>query len=195
MKKGIREDMPMFFKRFRDKRSGTRKTAPGKFLGNKQVKRALLGAATLLVSFLIVQNGAAPERYDIKLGEISQYDITAPRDVENVILTIKRAEDTAEAEPPVLKRDNSVPIFVVSQLDDLFSAVEKAREIYTNGKTGTVEETGEDTRANSQSNNQSNNQPNNQANSQVNNQGNNKSDSQESKPGEQGKQPGEKRNL
>lgn len=180
MKKGIREDMPMFFKRFRDKRSGTRKTAPGKFLGNKQVKRALLGAATLLVSFLIVQNGAAPERYDIKLGEISQYDITAPRDVENVILTIKRAEDTAEAEPPVLKRDNSVPIFVVSQLDDLFSAVEKAREIYTNGKTGTVEETGEDTRANSQSNNQSNNQPNNQANSQVNNQGNNKSDSQES---------------
>lgn len=126
----------MFFARKRDKSKRARKKFRIPGLNKNQFNRVIIGVTTLVISFVIIQNGAAPKKYDINLGEISQYDITATRDVENEILTLRRAEEAAAAESPVLKRDNSVPIDVISKLDDFLVAVEKTKDTYVVSSDG-----------------------------------------------------------
>ncbi len=99
-----------------------------KYVAEKPFKKALIGILTLLISFLILQSGAAPTKYDIRTGEVSPYDITANRDIENRSLMEKLAQEAKDNVSPVLERDNNVPIEVVNDVDKFFASVMNARE-------------------------------------------------------------------
>jgi putative nucleotidyltransferase with HDIG domain len=89
----------------------------------------LIGVITLLISFIIIENGAVPKRYKLHTGMISSYDITAPRNIENTVLTENRAREIASNIPPVVIRENSTPIEVINKVDDFFTSVETVRKI------------------------------------------------------------------
>ncbi|NSW91800.1 MAG: HDIG domain-containing protein [Firmicutes bacterium] len=111
----------MFFKSIKDK-------GIGHYLKNSTFQCALIGVFTLVISFIIVLNGAVPKRYKLHLGMVSPYDITAPRNIENTLLTEKRAEEIAKTVPSVIIRKDNVPIEVLNSVDDFFFSIESARK-------------------------------------------------------------------
>lgn len=57
---------------------------------------------TWLVLSALVAYEAAPKKYKLSLGDISQYDIQAPRDIENKLKTRQKAEEKASKLSPVV---------------------------------------------------------------------------------------------
>ena len=98
------------------------------FLKNKTFQKILTGALTILISFVLVENGAVSKKYRLTLDQPSEYDITAPRDIENTMLTASLAESAAKAVPPVMLRLESVPLDVINTADEFINAIGKSRQ-------------------------------------------------------------------
>ena len=98
------------------------------YLNNKTFQCVIIGILTLIISFLIILNGAVPKKYKLYVGMISPYDITAPRNIENVLLTEQRAQEIAKSVSPVVIRKDKVPIETLISVDNFFSAIESARK-------------------------------------------------------------------
>lgn len=98
------------------------------YLKNKTFHRIAIGLATVILAFAIIENGAAPVKYKLTLGENSKYDITAPRDIENKLKAKQLAEEAAQKVPPVMKRLDSVPIDVINTINQFMKTVEDARK-------------------------------------------------------------------
>ena len=98
------------------------------YLKNKTFQRVLIGLVTIITAFVIIENAAVPKKYKLILRERSNYDITAPRDIENIQLTIKMAEAAAEAVPPVMLRLESIPIDIINTADEFINEVKNARQ-------------------------------------------------------------------
>jgi putative nucleotidyltransferase with HDIG domain len=94
---------------------------------DKTIQRILIAFVTVILSVIIVENGAAPKKYRLEAGENSKYDITAPRDIVNVMLTEKLAREAAEKVPPVTERLDDVPIDIINTANDFFDRVKSAR--------------------------------------------------------------------
>lgn len=60
-----------------------------KITRNFAFQRAFLVIITVLISFILIQTGALPKKYRLSVGDVSTYDITAPRDLVNEVLTEK----------------------------------------------------------------------------------------------------------
>jgi putative nucleotidyltransferase with HDIG domain len=102
------------------------------FFRSRTTQRVLIAIITIAVSVAIVENGAAPKKYRLELGESSKYDISAPRDIENVLLTEKYAKEAAENVTPVMERLDSVSIDIINSLNVLFNDIRSARQsVYT----------------------------------------------------------------
>lgn len=73
-----------------------------RFLRSVSFQRLL----TLLIVFLVlsaaVSYQAAPKKYQLAVGDISQYDINAPRDIENTVKTKQNAQERADELDPVI---------------------------------------------------------------------------------------------
>lgn len=65
-------------------------------------QRLLAVIFTWLVLSAVVASEAAPKKYKLAEGDISQYDINAPRDIENTLMTRQNAEAKAAELPPVI---------------------------------------------------------------------------------------------
>lgn len=98
------------------------------YLKSKSFQRGLIGILTLIIAFAIIENGAAPKKYKLALGEKSSYDITAPRDIENRLRTEEMADEAAKSIPSVMIRLDNVAIDILKLTDDFFSTVEEARK-------------------------------------------------------------------
>lgn len=98
------------------------------FLKNNTFQRVLIGIATVLIAFLIIESGAAPKKYKLTLGQKSPYDITAPRDIENKIATARNRKDAAAAVVPDMKVIGTASIEVLSDADDFISMIESERD-------------------------------------------------------------------
>jgi len=97
------------------------------FLENKTFQKLFIGFLTVLISFALVENGAVSKKYKLVLGEPSGYDITAPRDIENKLLTVRQAELVAEAVSPVMLRLENVPLDTINTADEFINEIEKSR--------------------------------------------------------------------
>jgi len=95
---------------------------------NKAIQRFIIGLITVLAAVVIVENGAAPKKYRLEAGESSKYDITAPRDIVNVMLTEKLAEEAAANVPPVMVRLDDVPIDIINAVNECLDLIESARQ-------------------------------------------------------------------
>lgn len=98
------------------------------YVKNKTFQRVLIGLATIIIAFVIIENGAVPKKYKLSLGERSNYDISAPRDIENAYLTSKLAEAAADAVPPVMLRLENVPIDIINMADEFINEVKNSRQ-------------------------------------------------------------------
>ncbi|HEX2947301.1 MAG TPA: HDIG domain-containing protein [Clostridia bacterium] len=99
----------------------------GDILRNRLFQKVMITIVTVLTAVLLIENGAVPKKYKLGSGEKSQYDITAPRDIENKILTEKMAEDAAAKVPPVMTRLESVPIDVINNANDFINEIKNVR--------------------------------------------------------------------
>lgn len=111
-------------------------------LKNKAFQRFIIGLVTVAAAVIIVENGAAPKKYRLEAGESSKYDITAPRDIVNVLLTEKLAEEAAAGVPPVMMRLDDVPIDIINAVNECLDLIGSTRQkmdgLYgrTNGMDG-----------------------------------------------------------
>lgn len=98
------------------------------YLKNKNFQKVLIGLITIMIIFAILENGAIPKKYKLSLGERSSFDITAPRDIENTILTIQLAEAAAEAVPAEMQRLENVSLDIISAVNEFINEVKNARQ-------------------------------------------------------------------
>ena len=83
------------------------------------VRRGLFFAVAVAAVYLAVLHGATPERYKLSIGDISEHDITAPRDIINVIRTEEFAKQRAEALEPVIIEEERANIDMLNQAHSL----------------------------------------------------------------------------
>ncbi|NLW27438.1 HD family phosphohydrolase [Acetivibrio saccincola] len=102
-------------------------------LKNTKIQRILIAFFTLTIAFIILLQGATPKKYRLTLDSKSEYDITAPRDVVNTILTEQNAIAAAEAEEPVMKEIRDASIKVINKLTNFLSLVNRTRNSFNKG--------------------------------------------------------------
>lgn len=98
------------------------------FFGKRSFQQALIAVVTILIAAVIIVDGSIPRRYKLSLGERSDYDITAPREIYNVYLTEKLAEEAASEVPPVMMRLENVTIDTINTTNELINEVGDARQ-------------------------------------------------------------------
>lgn len=98
-----------------------------KITKNFMVQRTFLLIITVLIAFVIIQTGAQPKKYKLYAGDVSTYDINAPRDLINEVLTDKNRILAVENFEPVTKEDTKAFVDVIYKKDDFFNAISTAR--------------------------------------------------------------------
>jgi len=98
-----------------------------KITRNFTVQRAFLIIITVLIAFVIIETGAQPIKYKLNAGDVSTYDITAPRDLVNEVLTEENRISAVENIEPVTKEDTKAFVDVIYKKDDFFKAISSAR--------------------------------------------------------------------
>lgn len=79
------------------------------FLKGQKFKNTLGSVACILICYVIIISAVIPKKYDVKPGEKSNYDINAPRNTVNMVLTQKRAEEMRDQVQPVIVRTDIAP--------------------------------------------------------------------------------------
>jgi putative nucleotidyltransferase with HDIG domain len=110
-------------KKIKNKKTGNVK----EYLKSQAFHRILIGVATFVIVFVIVESGAAPVKYDLKLGQISNYDITAPRDIENYTKMEENARLAAKNVLPVIKKLDNATYNLLNKADEFMTAIDVAR--------------------------------------------------------------------
>ena len=95
---------------------------------NRTIQRVLAALVTVIIAVFIIESGATPKKYRLEVGESSKYDITAPRDIVNVLLTEKLAKETADKVPPVMERLDDVPIDIINSANEFTDQIKAARQ-------------------------------------------------------------------
>lgn len=96
---------------------------------NDKIQKYTILIVTLLMSFCIVFSGAMPKKYRLNLGDISEYDITAPREVQNRVKTRENQQKAYENELPDMKEDKITSIEVISNIDEFLTIIKNERSM------------------------------------------------------------------
>lgn len=89
----------------------------------------LIAAINLIVISAIVLSAIMPEQYDLKVGDILQTPISAPRDVENVIATQRRIKEAMENVSPIYRYDESINETVLEDINRIFNQIQEVRAL------------------------------------------------------------------
>lgn len=108
------------------------------YIKDKRFQRIMIAVITVIVAYAIVLNGATPKKYNLKVGEKSDYDITAPRDIKNTILTEQKARKVAEAQVGDMREIRNASIEVINKTVDFISLIEKYRKNADKRISGTL---------------------------------------------------------
>ena len=73
-----------------------------KYFRSTSFQRILAVVVTWLLLSTVVAYETAPKKYKLEVGDVSQYDIQAPRDIENTVKTMQNAEKKADELAPVV---------------------------------------------------------------------------------------------
>ncbi|WP_010244058.1 HD family phosphohydrolase [Acetivibrio cellulolyticus] len=98
------------------------------YIKDKRIQRIILAVLTIVLSYLIILNGAAPKKYKLALDGKSDYDITAPRDIVNTIVTEQNARKVSDAEPADMTEIRNASIEVINTTVDFIGLIEKSRK-------------------------------------------------------------------
>jgi putative nucleotidyltransferase with HDIG domain len=87
-------------------------------------QRGFLFLVAAVAVYAAVLNGATPERYRLKVGDVSTFDINAPRDIVNTIRTEEMAVAKAAELEPVIIEDDRANIEMINAAYSLFESLE-----------------------------------------------------------------------
>jgi len=109
---------------------------------NVRLQYIIICAIVLSITFFIIQNGAEPKKYKLELNERSPYNITAPRDIVNLVKAEEAAKKAEAAVAPILKREDTTGFEAFRSIDKFFNLVFSTREsvINTLNKAGIGED-------------------------------------------------------
>jgi hypothetical protein len=107
---------------------------------------------------LILSLDLIPNQVDLKAGQVSQSDITAPRTITFIDRnrTSELRQRAAETAPRVYEEDSTVKEDVLNEVNNLFEAVTAEREFFYNNKISIVEDTTVEQEENSEDENNQN---------------------------------------
>ena len=80
---------------------------------------------TWLILSTVVSYEAAPKKYKLEVGDVSTYDIQAPRDIENTAKTSENAEEKASELTPVIIDIQSANSDILNGAYEYFDGLEK----------------------------------------------------------------------
>lgn len=98
------------------------------FFKNRKLQHSLIGVATLLLVFVMIQSGVVNKKYNLNIGDKSPDDIYATQDVVNIMKVEEKAGLAREAVEPVIRQDDTALYEVSSGIDNFISQIEKARK-------------------------------------------------------------------
>ncbi|NLM26924.1 MAG: HDIG domain-containing protein [Clostridiaceae bacterium] len=104
-----------------------KKTGFGQVFKNDIFQRLLIGIVSLLAVFAMISSGAAPKRYKLTLGMRSEFDIRAPRDIENTMKTEELALEKVKEIPPVIRELENANTKMLGEIYDFFDDLENIR--------------------------------------------------------------------
>jgi len=99
----------------------------------------MIAAAAVAALFLMMASAIAPERYDLKVGEVSARTITASKDVTDTITTQMLVEAAVREVQPSYQSDEDVMPEVLAKLEDSFAQLRALAQLRI-GMDGTVAE-------------------------------------------------------
>ncbi|MEN8907393.1 MAG: HDIG domain-containing metalloprotein [Clostridiales bacterium] len=114
----------------KSEKTGNNKNYFNRILKNTKIQKIFLLTITIIISFSIIHSGAIPKRYNLVENEVSEYDINAPRDIENEYLTKLNAIDASDKVLPVLEKTETNEI--LKNFNVFFDDVVNEREILYN---------------------------------------------------------------
>ena len=113
----------------------------------KHIRPALISLLIAVVAFaalfMMMAVAIAPERYDLKAGEVSARTITASKDVTDTITTQMLVDAAVREVQPSYQSDDTVMPEVLSRLEDSFAQLRALAQLRV-GLDGTVAELTED---------------------------------------------------
>ena len=98
------------------------------YITNKTLHRILVGLITIIVSLIIIVNGATPKKFKINENDISKYNINATHEIEDKSVTLKNAQSAADAIPAVMTEIKGASIDVINSEDTFVTYIENFRD-------------------------------------------------------------------
>ncbi len=111
-----------------------------KLLSNPTFQRACIGVAVLIISYVVVLNGAEPKKYQLNEGDKSEYTIYAPGEVEDTITTRKLQEEAAKQVTPKYSRDESITQEALDSIPTLIANVLRLNSQGASDNKSSIEE-------------------------------------------------------
>lgn len=91
------------------------------------IQKYIILVSTLLISFCIIFSGAMPKKYKVSLGDVSEYDITAPCEMQNSVKTKENRENAYNSELPDMKEDKATSIEVIRKIDEFLTIIKNEK--------------------------------------------------------------------
>lgn len=104
------------------------KSRLGQVFKNDLFQRLLIGIVSLLAVFAMISTGAASKRYKLTLGMRSEFDIRAPRDIENTMKTEELALEKVKEIPPVIRELELANTKMLGDVYDFFDVLDNIRK-------------------------------------------------------------------
>lgn len=90
-------------------------------------QKNLIVVVSALIIFLIIASGSIPKKYKLTPNTESPYDISAPRDIVNKLLTEKKAYETSLTISAIINRSSDVPLEILNDVDLFFDLLKRER--------------------------------------------------------------------
>ena len=96
------------------------------------IRTVLIGGVTIILLFVLLMAGIAPDQYDIHVGHPATKTIYATKDVEDTVTTQMLRDAAASAVEPSYKSvDTSVNGVVVANIQEMFASLMQIRTDYS----------------------------------------------------------------
>ncbi|NLO36316.1 MAG: HDIG domain-containing protein [Clostridiaceae bacterium] len=89
---------------------------------------ALVAALLLVLVLFVIYSGSIPEKYLLKPGDVSSFDIIAPRSIRDLTETERRAARAVAEVGDVVLRSEQIAAEVTSQVDLFIGLIERQRQ-------------------------------------------------------------------
>src|SRR5690554_6117007 len=98
-----------------------------KVLTGQLIWKIIIAVITYVIVFVIMLYSISPKRYNLKVGDIPNEPIRAPRDIENKIATQKRIEQAKQSVSPIYRFNQDIKINTIEEVNQVFEEINVIR--------------------------------------------------------------------